>query len=197
MSNSYNVTEDLELESTGRNFIDVGIHENVELTKIEYKSTNEGNQFIAFYFKDEQGRELSHTEWEPKDDDVEKLASKTKNVMRRIGHIAVRFITKDEFYTIKADNFKEFALAVIAKLEGKYQGAKLRIKAIYNYNNYVTLPRYLPFIENMSTTKEDSKLEIITIDKVKRDLPDSEIPVENPFAEKEGTTDTNQEDLPF
>ena len=140
---NYNITKDFESESTGTNFMDVGIHENVELTRIVYDVTEKGNKFVAFYFKNEAGEELSHTEWEPKDEDHEKRQNKTLNQAKRIHHIVTKFIPKEEF-EINAETFEQFAKGVIAKLGNKYVGKKVRIKVIYSWNNYTSLPKYTP-----------------------------------------------------
>jgi len=172
----YNITADFDSESSGTNFMDVGIHENVELTRIVYSTTENGNQFLAFYFKDENGAELSHTEWEPKDKDMDlvKLQSKTQNQMKRVHHIMTKYISKDEA-KLKVNSFKEFAESVISKLANNFEGVKVRIKVIYSWNDFTSLPKYTPFIENMSISKEDSKLKISSIDKMSKDKKDRDV----------------------
>jgi hypothetical protein len=196
------MTKELQSESSGANFIDVGIHENVELTKIEYNVTDKGNEYMGLYFSDTNGRELSHTEWKPTDQDPERLASKETNQMRRIKHIATKFVSEDELI-FNVQTFKEFAERIISILNGKTAGKKVRIKVVYSYNNYTSLPNYLPFIESMDTPTAQSKLEISSIDKMTRDQADREVTVENPFETTDGTSGTNQiatttgDELPF
>ena len=203
---NYNITADFESDNSGTNFMDVGIHENVELTRIVYNTTDKGNQFLAFYFKNETGAELSHTEWEPGDQDLEKLQSKTQNQMKRVHHIMTKFMTKEEA-KIKVSSFKEFAEAVISKMANKYVGKKVRVKVIYSWNDFTSLPKYTPFIETMDIAKEDSKLKISSIDKMVKDKKDKETStVVNIFDQVEDNTQGNPElasaegktnDLPF
>ena len=195
---SYNMTKDLQAESSGTSFIDVGISENVELVRVEYNVTDKGNEFLGLYFIDEKKRELSHTEWKPTDEDAERLASKQTNQMRRLKHIATKFVNEDELI-FNVETFKEFADKIISILSGRTEGKKVRIKVVYAYNNYTSLPNYLPFIESMSTPLSESKLEISSIDKMKRDQADKEVTVENPFEQKASnqTEKTTTGDLPF
>ena len=190
---SYN-TKDIPADSPTTNFMDVGIHENVELTNIRFdKSPNQGNKFLVFTFKNDRGQELSHTEWEPRDDDETKKHQKGANQIKRIKHIAKRYMSEEEFDTIinDFDHLTEHTLKVFGD---KYKGVKVRVKVIYSNSNYTSLPPYTPFIENMNVPKEESKLEILSIDKMVRDRADRETPVANPLDELSKSEDKN---LPF
>ena len=70
-------------------FIDAGITEPLELNRIESKTSKNGNNFLAFYFKDQSGAEVSKTEWEPKDNDPTVLQQKADRLMARINHMLV------------------------------------------------------------------------------------------------------------
>ncbi|MFW6225672.1 MAG: hypothetical protein ACOC3V_01775 [bacterium] len=191
----YNVNKNIDSETNATNFIDVGIHENVELDRVEYDVSPKGNKFLAFYFK-KDGKELSHTEWEPVDNDNKKLNDKINNQMKRVKHIATKFISEEEF-EFNASDFEDFSNKVIEKLKGKYEGKKVRIKVVYNYNNYTSFPNYVPFIESMDIPKENSKLEISSIDKMTKDRPDTETTItDNPFNEnKEEIHEDSENDL--
>lgn len=173
LKNIYDIPVEFDSENSGKTFIDVGIHENIELKSVTYKVSDKGNQFLAFLFANPEGIELSFTEYEPKDEDLVKFQSKTQNQIKRVHHLMTKFITKEEA-ELKANSFKEFAEAVIAKLSNKFVGVKLRIKVIYGWNDYTTLPKYTPFIELMSIPKEQSKLKISSIDKMTKDSKDKE-----------------------
>jgi len=179
---SYN-TKDIPADSTGVRFMDSGIHENVELTNIRYdKSPKEGNKFLAFEFKNERGQELAHTEWEPRDQDETRLNQKITNQIKRIKHIAKRYMPEDSF-NFEANDFEGFALKTIQLFGDLYKNKKVRTKVVYSNSNYTSLPNYVPFIEEMSVPKEESKLEILSIDKMIRDKADRETPVTNPLDE--------------
>jgi hypothetical protein len=193
---SYNITKDIPGESTGPRFIDVGIHENVEITEIRYDKTDKGNEFLAFTFLTEDGQTLSHTEWKPVDDDPEKFEQKQRNQAKRVKHIAKRFIDEEQFVFV-ANDFKEFATKTISLIGDKFKGVKLRIKVVYSWNNYTTLPNYLPFIENMTVPKADSLLKITSIDKLTRDAADRDTTGKNPFEKDENPTEEKDDRLPF
>lgn len=188
----YTVNKNIDSESNATNFIDVGIHENVELIEVRFDKSPKDNHFLAFKFKDSKGKELSHTEWEPVDPDSKKLADKIVNQTKRVKHIATKFVTEDDF-TFDATDFQDFAHKTISVLTGKFEGKKVRIKVVYSWNNFTSLPNYVPFIESMSIPKEQSKLEITSIDKMTKDSPDSEKRVigDNPFAKTEDEPATN------
>ena len=195
----YNVTVDLPSEVTEAGFMDVGIHENVELVRVEYgKATNE---FLAFYFIGADGSKLSHTEWKPTlrtMDTPEKLAEKELNQMSRIKQIVTCFITKEQF-VFQANDFEEFANKVIKLLDNKFVGVKLRIKVVYS-GKYTSLPNYwkFKFIERMDEVPADkSKIKMMSID-IKERKPDPVSTNTNPFTDNTGTAPLNRNtDLPF
>jgi hypothetical protein len=196
----YNVTIDLPYEDlSSGNFMDAGIHENVEMVKVEYGKTP-NNEFIAFYFVGPKGEKLSHTEWKPKataNNTPEQLAEKELNQMSRIKKIALNFLTKNEF-VFSAHTFEAFANKVVNLLGDTFVGVKLRIKVVYS-GKYTSLPNYwkFPFIERMDTIPADkSKIKILTgIDKMVRE-PDKTPTTTNPF-EAVGNGPVAENNLPF
>jgi len=69
---------------------------------------------------------------------------------------------------------------------------KLRVKTVYSYNNYVSLPKYVPFLEDMEVEK--TKLNITSFDKMERDES------ENPStlaSTASAATEPASSDLPF
>lgn len=191
----YKMTEDILVDVQGQSWMDVGIHENVELIDIVSETSQNGNPYLAFYFENEKGEKVSKTEWEVKADkpleqmnstEKEHYLSKVKNQMARVGLIARQFVDKSELL-FAATNFKHFADTIKAKLEGKTRGVKLRIKVIFDYNDWATLPSYIktPWIEKMDDVpKEKSKIKIIDVlDKmVKSSVPDKLDTEDNPFS---------------
>lgn len=176
-------TKDIPADAPSTNFMDAGIHENIELINIRYdESPKEHNKFLVFTFKNERGQELSHTEWEPRDVDETRLLNKQRNQVKRIKHIAKRYMPETDF-NIETDSFETFALKTIQLFGDKIKSKKVRIKVTYSDSNYTSLPRYIPFIESMDVPKEESVLEIISIDKMVRDRADREQPLANPLDE--------------
>jgi hypothetical protein len=178
----YNVTKDLPFESLTSEFMDTGIHENVEMTKVEY-GKGAVNEFIAFYFKGENGESLVYTQYKPGGDDPAKVTEKELNQMSRIKQICMCFIPEEKF-VFQANTFEEFAKKIIEALGNSYIGVKIRVKVVYS-GNYTSLPNYwkFRFIERMDNTpKEKSKIKILSIDKMTRPVADPIPSVSNPFA---------------
>lgn len=183
----YNITRDLPFESMTSDFMDTGIHENVEMVKVEYgKATNE---FIAFYFKGENGEKLVYTQWKPGGDDPQKVEDKKINQMSRIKQICMCFIPEEKFI-FQSNTFEEFAKKIIEVLGTSYIGVKVRVKVVYA-GNYTSLPNYwkFRFIERMDNNGYlgnavvTSKIKILSIDKMTRPVADAIPTNTNPFTE--------------
>jgi hypothetical protein len=189
----YNVNKNTDSEGINRkNYLGPGIHEDVEFTGIEFHTSPNGNDYMLFTFT--KGNSIfNHTEYESRDNDPEKLISKKANQIKRVKHIVTKFIS-EEVYDVTATSYKEFYEKTVTLLKDNYKNVKVRIKIVLNNNNYTTLPNYTPFIERMDVPKDKTKLDIYTIDKMQKDLADSETPtVENPFVAKNNQPD----ELPF
>lgn len=172
---SYKVTKELESEGVQSGFMPVGIHENVELIAIRTEKSPNGNNFIEFKFKSETGEELLHTEWEANDQDAVKLEEKQVKQIRRLKQIVTKFVTDSE-YVIDAPDFTTFCLKTINLLGTRYIGKKLRLKVVYNYKNFTSLPNYAKyqFIESMDVPAEKSKIKILALDKMIPSAPNYE-----------------------
>jgi hypothetical protein len=183
----YNVTFELPSEQTTPGFMDVGIHENVEMTRIEYGISEKGNEFLAFYFKNEAGEIGSHTEWIPKGNSTEEIEKKELNQMSRIKQIVKTFISLERF-VFSAESFEDFAKKTIQILGDSYKGIKIRVKMVYS-GKYTSLPKpwKARFIERMDNNgyygdaKGESKIKILSIDPMVRPLADTVPTITNPF----------------
>jgi len=201
---AYNVTIDLPSESTTASFMDVGIHDNVEMTKVEYGvSPNNNNEFIAFYFINSAGEKGSHTEWVPKGKDSDDQLKKELNQMSRIKQIVKTFVPADKF-VFSANSFKEFAEKTISILGDAYKGVKIRVKFVYS-GKYTSLPKpWKPrFIERMDNNgyygedkSSDSKIKILSIDPMTRQ-GDTNTGTPNPFATTMDAPANRNTELPF
>jgi hypothetical protein len=194
---SYIVNKSINSEARQTNFIDVGIHEDVELKSIEYKMSPNGNPFLVLTFE-KDGKILTHTEYEPKDKDGNILENKQLNQIKRLKHIFTKFVSEEEF-TIETETFEDFCKGIIKILKGKFEGKKVRIKVVYSNKNYTSLPKYVPFIERMDVPK--SGLEILSIDKMTKDTPDKVNVTSNPYTDlldvDVDKPEDNENDLPF
>ncbi len=209
----YKMTDDVLADVQGQSWMDVGINDDTEMTEIVSETSKNGNHFLAFYFKNERGEKASKTEWEVRNDksleqmdEKEKAAylSKVKNQMARVSIIARQFINKSELL-FEANSFKDFATIIKNKLEGKYEGIKLRIKIVYDYNDWATLPSYVkyPWIERMDEVPDRSKSKIKILDGIdkmeKTNTPDKLNKDENPLLPESDNSKSsaNKDDIPF
>jgi hypothetical protein len=200
MTNLYSVTSNLEVTGNATSYISPGIHENIKMVNVEYDTTDKGNEYVAFYFEDERGDKLSHTEWPVKptkpldamsDEEKKTFLALIDNQKRRVGQIVTCFVPK-ESYTFNADSFKQFAENIIKILGTSFKTKTVRVKIVYNNKNYTTLPNYwrYTFIEPMSVSTAESRIRLLNIDKIERTEPDI---VSSPSAVPSVSTD----DLPF
>ncbi len=178
-------------------FLPAGIHENLVMYDVKYAvSTPGGNKFLCFYFKDEENRKSSHTEYEPKPSEnlpngyegtLEDLfKQKVTNLVSRVGQVLVSggYITREQLQIPSPWDFEAFAKHVVALLVASgYQNKKIRAKFIYNNKGYTSLPQYnkYQFIEEMTVVKEESKIQKLKIDKFDRPEADKEVVKDNPF----------------
>jgi hypothetical protein len=193
----YAIDNTNELKDQGGSFVDAGIIENLELDRIESKESKNANKFLCFYFKDLSGAEVPKTEWQPKSRDGEDAAvlkGKINKQMTRVHHMLVASgILTNEELNIKAESFEDFGTQLIRVVGDKAKGVKIRAKVVYDDNNFTTLPNYTKYIwiEPMTVSKEESKIRVLSIDKMERVQPDSEKSKVDPFETKTGS------ELPF
>ena len=154
----YNLDQTVNEEQGGGNYFGIGIHENVTLKDITLEEASNGNPYLKFHFEGENGQEVAHTEWPISQDDAN-FEKKVKNFLIRIKHICTKFVPA-EAVNINAPDFQGFANQVIALMKPNLTKTKVRIKLVYNYRNYVSIPKYVPFMEAMSIPADKSKLKM-------------------------------------
>lgn len=199
---SYNVDSSVKLELSTTNYLEAGIHEDVELKSIRFGVSPKGNEFIEFSFVDPSGRSLIHTEYKPTGTDEEKVLSRTINQIKRIKQIILCFVPESE-YVVHANTYKEFCENTIKIVGNRNTGKKLRVKAVYSDKGFITLPGYskFKFIESMDIPKEKSGIRILSLDQITRPVLTGSNPTVSPFdtiADATKPNNTNPiDDLPF
>jgi hypothetical protein len=175
-----------------------------------YKQTENGNKFLAFYFKNSAGETVSRTEWEVKKTDritQEQYESKIVNQISRIKQIVTKYIPEEQ-YNSDVNTFEDFCKKTIELLGDKHKDVKIRIKVVYDSNGYTTLPNYskYQFIESMDISSDSSKIKVLNIDQMERAPRNNEYDNEALFqtagqTQAQPTTQTttqgNPNDLPF
>lgn len=127
-------------------YLEAGIHENVKFTGVRAAFSPTGRNFIEFRFE-KDGKELLHTEWEPKEkaeDTPEQNQSKVTNQVTRIMRIMNCFYPKGVL-SFNGNSYKEFTEWVVTMLNAANKDILLKIKVVYNNNGYTTLPTYVKF----------------------------------------------------
>jgi len=203
----YDLTVNIDSESTGINYVLPGINENIRLAKtngeypIRYGLSKNNNEFIEFSFLNDEGQSFIHTEYVPTDEDVEKRNKKTANQIKRVRHILTKIVNED-LIKFKVETFKQFAEKVIEIVGDNYKDKLFRVKIVYNDRNYTTFPNYVPFIEKMEVEKDKSRLSISGDDKVVKTKSDPIRNTQNPFegaseSQIDAPATSNTDDLPF
>jgi hypothetical protein len=206
----YDLTVNIDSESTGISYILPGINENVRLGKandeypIRYGVSKNNTEFVEFSFLNEEGQTFTHTEFAPTDEDDEKRNKKTANQIKRVRHILTKIVPEDSI-KFKVETFKQFVEKVIEIVGDNYKGKLFRAKIVYNDRNYTTFPNYVPFMEKMEVEKEKSRLTISGDDKVVKTKSDPIRDDKNPFEIKEDDSPVQaaakvelaNDDLPF
>jgi len=169
----YKITDSV-LNSKAPSFIGVGIPE-VELVDVVLDKSKNNKTFFAYYYENEEGQRLSKTEWEVNlPANFDSLPEEKKKAydavieqqMKRILKVATLFVPEEEFKDKAFNSFSDFCGYVKQKIDGKTKGIKLRIKAVYDKNGWVTTPTYtydsMPWIERVDQVPADkSKIQII------------------------------------
>lgn len=181
------------------NYIPAGIIENVKLVSAKVDTSINGNDFLEIRFE-KDGAIFVHTEYKPNrtaNDTDETVQKKEDNQFSRMMQILLVFY-KDEQLIFNGTTFKEFAKEVATFLNNANKDILVRVKIVYNDNNYTTLPRYTKytFIEPMILPEgETSSIVELSIDKfTKSVVEDRETTVTNPLEPSSASVTDN---LPF
>ena len=155
--------QEVALKST----IPVGINDNCELINVGRYTASNGSDYLGFTFKDANGAELKQMEWDidparvtpkPGESIDECVTRRVNQMLVRIKHIATKFIPENQF-VVQGNNFGELIDSVVGLLTPNYwQGKKVRLKVVYSYNDYCSLPNFAPFIETMDTNPSGLKI---------------------------------------
>lgn len=184
----FKASSDNKITATTSTFVEGGIRENLELDRIETGTSKNGNNFIAFYFKDLSGAEVSKTEWEPKmnkGETPEILQEKSDKLMKRMHHMLVKStILSESDWGFEVTSFDALGKELIKRViePGKHKGVKIRAKVVYDNNNYTTLPAYTTAVWIEPMTVLETEMRKLSIDKFERVEPSSiERTESNPF----------------
>ena len=187
----YQINETIKSEGSSTSVFPLGISEDIEMTGVSVDTASNGNAFLKFEFTSTEGSKLNHFEW-PIDTNNEGWEKKLQSQMKRVKHIMTKFMDEEKII-INATSFDDFAKTVITLLGNTYVGKKLRVKTVYSYNNYVSIPKYVPFVETMDVNP--TKLNITSFDKMEKDEADN--PATLTSTASNGAAEPAESGLPF
>ena len=166
-------------------FLEAGIHDDVNYGSAVKGETKNGNKFLELSF-DKDGRSMTHSEYEPKKwpgDSDDKFKDSCKSQALRILQILAPAYDNAVLSSFSGSSFDALADWVSSLFNAISKEKTVRLKAVYDKNGFVTLPRYsqYTFIESMSVDKANSAITELKIDKfTKPEVGDREEAVPSP-----------------
>ena len=205
------VTNNEEFNSS---YMSAGINENVTLKEINVKKSPTNLDFIEFVFENEAGQTATMTEWKNNkglyvktDEDLQRADNAQFGRVLQIIKCYMETLPDAELSSF-ADmiNWVKSTLDAVADKDSK----KLRLKVIYDKNNYTVVSKNGIFVEPMTVAKEDSQIKQFkrdhferTIVADKEDANNDPLSAANPLATESSTQEavntngSGADDLPF
>lgn len=186
-------------ESNG-SYMPVGINENVFLKSVEAKKSTNGHDFLEITFENNEGKTASMTEWKNEkstwvktDEDLQR---RDNLQFGRIMQIINCYFPKIEG---EFNTFKEMIDWVQATLSPMVATKKaLRLKVVYNKNNYTQVSKNGVFVEPMD--KAETEIKKFSRDSFERQVVADVEKSTDPFASAtnaDSTQASGSDDLPF
>ena len=205
------VTNNEEFNSS---YMSAGINENVTLKEVNVKKSPTNLDFIEFVFENEAGQTATMTEWKNNkglyiktDEDLQRADNAQFGRILQIVRSYMETLPDAEFNSFTdVINWVKSTLDAVTDRDSK----KLRLKVIYDKNNYTVVSKNGIFVEPMTVAKEDSQIKqfkrdhferIIVADK--EDANNDPLSAANPLATESSTQEavntngTGADDLPF
>lgn len=187
-------------ESNG-NYMPAGINENVHLKEVNVNVSPTGLDFLEIIFENKDGQTVSMSEWQNKkglytktDEDLQRADD--RQFGRLIQIINCFYPTIED---VELNSFKEMITWVKNKLDPMIATQKeLRLKAVFDKNNYVTVSKNGIFVEPMTVDKKDSQIKKFSRDNFERTIVADKETSNDPLTDK-STPDTGKggDELPF
>lgn len=162
--------DNTESEKRTGGFIEPGIREDLEITKLELTS-GESNPFLLVEATDPGGRTVHKRFYEPTIGGFitsqEILQREIKKFNGVIANISRKFLGPE--YKATGNNFTEIVSKVITDIGNRFSGVKLRAKIILNQKDFPSFPGYAPIFERMDKVEASkTELQITPNDKIIR-----------------------------
>lgn len=182
------------------NYMPAGINEDAHLKEVNINVSPTGLDFLEIVFENKDGQTVSMSEWQNKkglytktDEDLQRADD--RQFGRLIQIINCFYPTIED---VELSSFKEMITWVKSKLDPMIATQKtLRLKTVFDKNNYVTVSKNGIFVEPVTVDKKDSQIKKFSRDNFERTVvADKE--ASDPLTGK-STPDTGKgaDDLPF
>lgn len=182
------------------NYMPAGINEDAHLKEVKINVSPTGLDFLEIVFENKNGQTVSMSEWQNKkglytktDEDLQRADD--RQFGRLIQIINCFYPTIED---VELSSFKEMITWVKSKLDPMIATQKtLRLKTVFDKNNYVTVSKNGIFVEPVTVDKKDSQIKKFSRDNFERTVvADKE--TSDPLTGK-STPDTGKgaDDLPF
>lgn len=182
------------------NYMPAGINEDAHLKEVNINVSPTGLDFLEIVFENKNGQTVSMSEWQNKkglytktDEDLQRADD--RQFGRLIQIINCFYPTIED---VELSSFKEMITWVKSKLDPMIATQKtLRLKTVFDKNNYVTVSKNGIFVEPVTVDKKNSQIKKFSRDNFERTVvADKE--TSDPLTGK-STPDTGKgaDDLPF
>lgn len=186
----------------GGTYMPAGINENVTLKEVNVQKSPTGRDYLEVIFQDEAGQIATMTEWKNEksqfiktDEDLQRRDNLQFGRILQILHCYIEDIPDTELNT-----FKDMIDWVKSTLDGIQDKDKtlLRLKVIFDKNNYTKVSSYGVFVEPMTVEKKDSQIKKLGRDNFERTIV-ADTETTDPLASNSTpeTEKTGADDLPF
>ena len=183
------------------NYMPAGINEDVHLKEVSVNVSPTGLDFLEIVFENNDGQTVSMSEWQNKkglytktDEDLQRADDRQ---FGRLLQILNCFYTTIE--DVEINSFKEMINWVKSKLDPMIaKRSTLRLKTVFDKNNYVTVSKNGIFIEPITVDKKDSQIKKFSRDNFERTVVADKETSNDPLTGK-STPDTGEgaDGLPF
>ena len=183
------------------NYMPAGINEDAHLKEVNINVSPTGLDFLEIVFENKNGQTVSMSEWQNKkglytktDEDLQRADD--RQFGRLIQIINCFYPTIED---VELNSFKEMITWVKSKLDPMIATQKtLRLKTVFDKNNYVTVSKNGIFVEPVTVDKKDSQIKKFSRDNFERTIVADKETSNDPLTSK-STPDTGKgaDDLPF
>lgn len=186
--------------NTGSSYIEAGINNNIILKEVNVKKSPTNKDFIEFVFEDENGKVATMTEWK----NEKNMWIKTDEDLQRRDDLQfgrILQVIRCYLETIPEATFDSFngminwAKTTLDNIQEK-EKQPLRLKVVYDKNNYTKVSTNGIFVEPMSVGT--SQIKKLSRDNFERQVVADVETQSAPFSSSNETTSVSgADDLPF